>query len=747
MTKLFLLLMPMLLCTVVNGQVKFNGNFEKIDSKGNPVGWDLTFDGHNTYEIKVDSLVKRQGKYSVSITPGNSKNGFGAINFPINKSFHGKNLILIASIKTENVTGGWAGIWLRVDDKDKKTLGFDNMQNNGITGTNDWKEYMIQVPYDETEGVTINMGALLAGKGKMWVDSLRLYLDEVPIEKVKVVQRHVYGAVKDSAFAKRSGIDTVLLKGKNTAYLTLLGQLWGLLKYYHPAVASGEHNWDAELFRVMPAVLKSKSDKQLSIVLEHWVDRLGKPSACKNCTDINKIKDLYNKPDYGTLYTNHIFSKTLVAKLRYIIANRNTGSNYYVNLDTTAANNPEFHHEEGYVKMLYPDAGYRLLALYRYWSMINYFCPNRNSIAGGWNNILSEYIPKFIAIRNKTDYAKTMVELIARINDTHAFIQNDVFEAHKGTYRLPFQARFIENKLVVTGYYKDTLNVKDQFKIGDVITEINGSTIAGLLKKYLPIVPASNYEGKLRDVTGNFLLRSQNPAFIFKLIRNDQQVQVKCRAIEMANVNFYALDFNADPSKPAYYMLNEKIGCFFPGTYKRAMLDDIEKKFSSTKGIIIDLRCYPSDDVINTLGKYLKTDSSVFAKFTAGSVAYPGMFYTTTASYGGNKTGEHYKGKIVILVNAITQSNAEFVTMALQTIPNVKVIGSTSAGADGNISQINLPGNFTTYISGLGVYYPDGTCAQHTGVKIDYVVKPTIQGLKAGRDEVLEKATDLIDRD
>jgi C-terminal processing protease CtpA/Prc len=746
MFKLFSLLLLIISCTAVEAQIKFNGNFEAIDVGGNPTGWDLTFNGQNTYEVKVDSVIKRQGKYAVSISPGNGKIGFGAINFPINKSFHGKNLWLVGNIKTENVTGGWAGIWLRVDGKDEKVLDFDNMQNNGITGTNDWKEYMIQVPYDETEAVTINAGALLAGKGKMWIDSLRLYLDETPIENVPTIAKHSYGAVTDTAFAVKSGIDTILLNKQNTIYLSLLGQLWGFVKYYHPAVASGEHNWDAELFRVMPSVLKSKSDKQFSIALEQWVDRLGKPQVCEKCTELDKVKDLHNKPDYGTLFNNKVFSKTLNEKLLYIRANRNIGDHYYVNFDATAANNPEFWHEKEYVNMQYPDAGFRLLALYRYWSMINYFYPSRDLVAGGWRSILGEYIPRFVRNKNKTDYAKAMVQLIACINDTHAFIQNDAFEAYKGGYRLPFQAKFIQNKLVVTGYYKDTLNVKAQFKIGDVITDINGKTVDNLLKTYLSMVPASNYEGKLREVARDFLLRGQKPDFTFKLIRDKGDVQVKFRAVETSKVDSYKLDFNADPAKPAYSLLNERVGYFFPGTYKRTMLDDIMKKFSSAKGMIIDLRCYPSDDVIHTLGNYLKSDSSVFVKFTAGSVAYPGMFYTFTSSYGSNKAASHYKGKLVVLVNELTQSNAEFVTMALQTISGVKVIGSKSAGADGNISQINLPGNFTTFVSGLGVYYPDGTCAQRKGVKIDYVVKPTLQGIKSGRDELLEEAIKLLDQ-
>src|ERR1700712_1642660 len=96
----------LLSCLALKAQVKFNGNLEELDSNHLPAGWDLTFGGQNHYEVKLDSIVKKQGKYSLSLTRGNGKGSYGAINFPINTRLHGKTLTLIGAIKTENVTDG-----------------------------------------------------------------------------------------------------------------------------------------------------------------------------------------------------------------------------------------------------------------------------------------------------------------------------------------------------------------------------------------------------------------------------------------------------------------------------------------------------------------------------------------------------------------------------------------------------------------------------------------------------------------
>lgn len=72
-------------------------------------------------------------------------------------------------------------------------------------------------------------------------------------------------------------------------------------------------------------------------------------------------------------------------------------------------------------------------------------------------------------------------------------------------------------------------------------------------------------------------------------------------------------------------------------------------------------------------------------------------------------------------------------------------MGSTTAGADGNVSTIKLPGNLNAIFTGLGVYYPDKSETQQIGIVPDIEVKSTIQGIREGRDEVLEAAINYLE--
>ena len=81
---------------------------------------------------------------------------------------------------------------------------------------------------------------------------------------------------------------------------------------------------------------------------------------------------------------------------------------------------------------------------------------------------------------------------------------------------------------------------------------------------------------------------------------------------------------------------------------------------------------------------------------------------------------ELYKGKVLILCDERTQSQGEYTCMAFQTIPNSVTIGTQTAGADGIVTHIPIGSGLSISYSGYGIYYPDKTQTQRTGIKIAY---------------------------
>lgn len=709
---------------------KLNLDFENVEY-GNPLGW--TSFGSKNYRLSLDSTLVNSGKYSAVIEYKEGVPDFNAWAYTLPHNYPGKEITLTAYIKTENVTEGYAGLWMRIDPE----IAFDNMGKNGVKGTTDWAKYEITLKMNPGKTKQIVIGGLLVGKGKMWLDNFNVSIDGKNIEDLKPLEKDV-PAEKDKEFDNGSQIASVAGDKHQVENLKTLGLVWGFLKYYHPNIAKGDYNWDYELFRVLPSLLKSENKNECDAVLVQWINKLGKfKEGGKSRTAASQIK---SEPDLDWI-KNSNFSDELTSLLLKVKNAKRTDEHYYIELQT-GIGNPVFKNENAHSSMEYPDAGFRLLALYRYWNIIHYYFPYKNLIEEDWKSVLEEFIPKFIEAKDENEYTLAVLELIGRVHDTHANIWggNQVLNKHFGLRYAPVELTFVEGKPIVTGFYDETAGNNTGLEIGDIISVINNRPVEELVNERLKYSPASNYPTKLRDIASN-LLRTNDSLICVSFIRDGKSEIKMLNTYYSDEIDIYSKYTVTDT---CFRMINTNIAYINNGSLKSEYLRDIWKEIENTKGLIIDIRNYPSDFPIYDLSNYLMPKRTPFVKFTYGSIESPGLFVFTESLNTGGKNRRYYKGKVVILINEISQSSAEFHAMAYQVNPNAVVIGSTTAGADGNVSRFYLPGGINTMISGIGIYYPDGKETQRVGIVPDIEVKPTIQGIKEGRDEIVEKAIDII---
>ena len=710
---------------------KLNFDFE-VAEKGSPTGWDNF--GSADYILTLDSTNIKSGKYSASIELKEGAPDFKAWAYTIPDNYAGKKITLNGYIKTENVTDGYAGLWMRIDPN----IAFDNMNSNGVIGTTDWTKYEITLDMNPEKTKQIVVGGLLVGKGKMWIDNFTVTVDGKDIKDLKPFVRELFPAEKDKEFDNGSGITGISVEKKQIGNLKTLGLIWGFLKYYHPNIAKGEYNWDYELFRILPKVLNSVSNINRDETLVKWIDSLGKYSEGEEIEI--KSSEIKLEPDLDWI-KNSNFSDELTTLLLNVKNADRPKEHYYIGMQP-GVGNPEFYHENGYSSMKFPDAGFRLLTLYRYWNIIQYYFPYKNLIDEDWKNVLEEFIPKIINVNNETDYTLAVLELIGRVHDTHANIWggNQILNNYLGNNYASIELTFIESKPVVTDYYDEKLGKETGLEIGDIISVINNRPVEEIIKEKLKYTPASNYSTQLRNIASN-LLRTNDSTINITFIRNDKTENKTIKTFSSKEINILN---KYQVTDTCFNQINKDIAYINNGSLKRRYLPEIWKNIEKTKGLIIDIRNYPSDFPIYDLSSYLMPDGIPFVKFTNGSIENPGLFTFTESLNAGRKNNDYYKGKVVILINEISQSSAEFHAMAYRLNPNAIVIGSTTAGADGNVSQFYLPGGISTMISGIGVYYPDGKETQRIGIVPDIVLKPTIQGIKEGRDELMEKAIEII---
>lgn len=268
--------------------------------------------------------------------------------------------------------------------------------------------------------------------------------------------------------------------------------------------------------------------------------------------------------------------------------------------------------------MKYPDTGFRLLSLYRYWNMIQYYFPYKNLIEEDWKMVLEEFIPKVINTNNETDYTLTILELIGRVHDTHANIWggNKILSNYFGLRYTPLDLTFVENKPIVTGYYDENFGKETGLIMGDEITMINNRAIEDIIKDNLKYAAASNYPTQLRNISST-LLRSNDSNIEIEFVRNNKKDVKVLKTYNKNEINIYS---KFETTDTCFKIINTDIAYIDNGSVKKEYLPEIWKAIENTKGLIIDIRNYPSDFVIYSLSNYLMPKKTPFVKFTNGSV-------------------------------------------------------------------------------------------------------------------------------
>lgn len=733
MKKVLLLLLSLCISYTVFGQDKpsFFGFEESEKTTTEWYGY-----GDDNYYVAIDNEIHHSGNASITIQSKPSSKNFQPFSYSFPADFGGKKIKLTGYIKTEDVTGGYAGFWMRIDPNGS----FDNMANRKITGTTDWTKYEIELDLKPAQARKVVFGALISGKGKMWIDDLEISVDGKPVHEAG--PKELTKAQRDTRFNAGSDFSMGTPTSQQLENLAVLGRVWGFLKYHHPTVAKGDLNWDYELFRVINKIAFAKAASERDATILKWIESYGSIAECTSCK--KTPEDAAIKPDHRWI-TNSGLSQRLQQKLIEVYAKRSQGEHYYIE-NAPMVGNPVFKNESSYADMPYPDAGFRLLGLYRYWNMIQYYFPYKDVTDKDWNGVLEEYIPMFLAAEDELAYEIATMKVIGDVKDTHANLWggNNKWQEKLGSKYPPVHIAFVEDRLLVVDYYNSEMKKDIGLEIGDAIVGINGESTATIVKRNIPYYPASNDAARFRDISGN-ILRSTKETLQLTIERDGQTLEKTIPLFDRNELNYYRW-YRTDKEAVSFKMLPGNIGYISLANITREDPAKIEKAFINCKGIIIDIRNYPSAFMPFALGQFIAPRNTEFVKFTTPNLNDPGTFEMGKSLATGRGSQPKFKGKVIVLTNELSQSQAEYTAMAFRAAPNTTIIGSTTAGADGNVSRIDLPGGMRTMISGIGVFYPDGTPTQRVGIVPDIEVKPTRKGIQEGRDELLENAISIISK-
>ena len=416
------------------------------------------------------------------------------------------------------------------------------------------------------------------------------------------------------------------------------------------------------------------------------------------------------------------------------------------------------------------ETAYRLLGLFRLWNAIEYYSPYKDIMDYDWNEMLIEYIPKMIERTDRESYYLTLFAMSAKVNDGHVYFDNEtpVLNARFGgdynssviigsggeQIALPVVFERAEGQIVVRKIIGNRF-----LQPGDVVLSIGGVGISEIIEERKQFIAVPNDEKLKRVLPYLPLYKSSAPEVT--VLRNGEEFTGTVRAIRWNSASFE--DPYYESIKKSHELLENNIGLINPLLFSYDQVSAVMEEFSGTSGLIIDLRQYPTSPAMLLMPEYLLNEIEPYALWSIPFIPVLGLFLDASIAYAdpglrisddeyaalGLEPSESaepyfYDRQVAILMNQKSQSYGETMIMCLRTGPNVTVIGSNSIGANGNVAYLPLPCGATMTFSSVGTYTPDGGQTQRIGLIPDIYVERTIDGIRDGRDELMEAAIEFL---
>ncbi|MBN2416212.1 T9SS type A sorting domain-containing protein [bacterium] len=511
-------------------------------------------------------------------------------------------------------------------------------------------------------------------------------------------------------------------------------KIWGYLKYFHSEVRTGSLDWDGSLISTLDSLEVNRDSRTLEETLMTLFDAAGPMQemddwikAPSSLVPLNVDTAWFRDPMLaGAVRSELTMVRTLFRRSPCYWVRKELNGNVDVAQDGYLYSMPEY-------TLL--SRSQRLLGLFRYWNIINYFFPYRNIMDQHWDVTLLQAIPWFVDAATPVEYQKAVMRTSTLINDSHsALLSTTVVDSILGRYYIPIECEYIENRFVVSIVYDESCPLA----AGDVILSVDGRPVERFAEEMAPLCQHSN-DAWLHYMLCNWLRRGTAGAVELSVEGAEGPRTVTVQRVALAEVKerYYK---DAD----AWYTFDRGGKSFGYVQMGLLMPEDIPTMFEDCWGadaLIFNIRAYPNETIWQMVNWLFDACIKV-ALFVEPYVYDAGMFWWASSWLGYGDFSRTWQKPLYILQNEATISQAEYTIMTLQQHHRAVTVGSQTAGADGDVSLVYLPAGVRTVFTGLGVFFPDSSQTQRIGIIPDIEVRPTIAGKRAGEDEVLEAALD-----
>jgi hypothetical protein len=361
-------------------------------------------------------------------------------------------------------------------------------------------------------------------------------------------------------------------------------------------------------------------------------------------------------------------------------------------------------------------------AVVEVWNVLRHFYPYPDAVTSDWEAILLDALVDAQDDTSREDTDRTLRRLVHAMRDGHGDVGHRRARKHAS---LPFRLELVEGQGVITATADP-----ERFAVGDVVERIGDVAVLDRVRDLEGLVSGSAQWRRFKAATWEALRGPTGERIDVTLRRAGGRHTVTARY---------------EPFDPPSPLRPEPIARFDDGVFyvdlTRATWDEIEpriEEIATAPGVIFDVRGYPehNDAVIDHL---LSGPEDALWMHVPRIIA-PGGEPVAWRHIGWHRRPREpaIAGRVAFLISAEAISYAESILSYVEAHGLGTLVGERTAGTNGDIVRLDTLAGFHVVFTGMRVTRHDGTPFHLQGVVPDVPAHATIEGLRSGRDEVLE---------
>jgi C-terminal processing protease CtpA/Prc len=362
------------------------------------------------------------------------------------------------------------------------------------------------------------------------------------------------------------------------------------------------------------------------------------------------------------------------------------------------------------------------------WNVYRHFYPYWQEVGGDWDAQLEPLLAAVDVPATREVQRDSLRHLVALVQDGHGF----VYDPHRPVGGLPILLEPVGDALVVVASAYPTV------RAGDRVVSVNGVDFNVWATKETSLVSGSP-QWRRWQLASALNAGPIGTAVSMGLERDGHTVTVTLTYEKQARKL-------SSPRPDSITSLKDGVWYVDITRASEQDLNDHLGQFSRARALIVDLRGYPAANTGIELLQHLLAEPEHTRWMHIPKYDAPFDQPVGYDDIGWNLTpiSPRIMGKIIVLTNGRAISYAESILGYFADLHLATIVGSPSAGTNGDVQNFYTPSGYRLTFTSLRVTHHDGVTPFHLrGVIPDVAVNPTLQDVRAGRDVVLEQALKL----